>query len=115
MEIGLRNVTPVLCPHDSVALPPESVDLVFLSDTYHHLEYPGPVMSSVYRAMKKGGMLVVLDFEKIPGKSREWILGHVRANKQQVTKEITDAGFTFKDEVKIEGFKENYVIRFVKE
>jgi len=114
-EIGLGNVTTVLCPHDSVALPPDSIDVAFLCDTYHHLEYPMPVMASLHRAMKKGAMLVVLDFEKIPGKSRDWIIGHVRADKEQVTKEIVEAGFTFKDEVRIEGLKENYVIRFVKQ
>lgn len=114
-EIGLRNVTPVLCPHDSVALPPGSVDFVFLCDTYHHLEYPAPVMASILQAMKKDAVLFVLDFEKIPGKSRKWILDHVRANKETVRNEIVEAGFTFKDEVKIEGFKENYVLRFVKE
>jgi predicted methyltransferase len=114
-EIGLKNVTTVLCPHDSVALPSESVDFVFLCDTYHHLEYPKPVMASVMRAMKKGAVLFVLDFEKVPGKSRKWLLDHVRANKQEVKKEISDVGFTFKDEVKIEGLKENYVLRFVKE
>jgi len=114
-EIGLRNVTPVLCPHDSVALPPESIDFAFLCDTYHHLEYPEPVMASVRRAMRKGAVLFLLDFEKIPGKSRKWIIDHVRANKEEVKKEIISAGFLFKEEVKIDDFKENYVLRFVKE
>jgi len=60
-------------------------------------------------------VLLILDFEKIPGKSRKWLIDHVRADKETVKAEILEAGFTFKDEVKIEGFKENYVLRFVKE
>ncbi len=35
-----QNVTGVLCQEDSVNLPPNSVDLVFICDTYHHFEYP---------------------------------------------------------------------------
>ena len=69
-------------------------------------------MASVKRAMKKGAVLFVLDFEKIPGKSRKWIVDHVRADKEEVKKEIVAAGFSFKDEVKIPKFKENYVLRF---
>ena len=58
---------------------------------------------------------MVVDFERIPGKSREWTLGHVRAGKEVFCKEIEDAGLVFVEEVKIEGFKENYCLRFRKE
>ena len=58
--------------------------------------------------------MVVVDFERIPGKTREWVLGHVRAGKDVVKKEILTSGFTFKDEVTIPGFKENYFLRFTK-
>ena len=57
----------------------------------------------------------MIDFERIPGKSREWLLGHVRAGKEVFRKEIEDAGLTFVEEVKIGGFKENYYLRFRKE
>ena len=39
-EAGLRNVKTVLCTPDSVQLPPRSIDLAFLCDTYHHFEFP---------------------------------------------------------------------------
>ena len=97
-----------------MVLPPDSLDRVFLCDTYHHLEYPKPVMASILRAMKKGAVLVVLDFERIPGKSRKWVVDHVRAGKQTVREEMLEAGLAFQDEVKIAGFKENYLLRFVK-
>lgn len=110
----VSNVTGVYCRENSVSLPPESVDVVFVCATYHHFEYPVSSNSSILRALKKGGSLVVVDFERIPGKSREWILGHVRAGKETVKKEIVASGFSFKDEVTIPGFKENYLIRFTK-
>ena len=89
--------------------------MAFLSDTYHHFEYPKGTMDSLVRALKKGGTLVVIDFERIEGKSREWLMGHVRAGKEVFRKEIEGAGLTLIEEIKIEGFKENYFLRFRKD
>jgi hypothetical protein len=47
--------------------------------------------------------------------TRDWLLGHVRAGKQVFRKEIEDAGLTFVEELKIDGFKENYFLRFRKD
>lgn len=112
---GLTNLSSVFCRDNSISLPPQSVDVVFLCDTYHHFEYPKATNASILRALKPGGSLIMVDFERIPGESREWILGHVRAGKEVFKKEVEAAGFTFKDEVPVKGFKENYLLRFVKE
>lgn len=108
------NVTPVLCDEDAIRLPPESIDLAFTSDVYHHFEYPQSTLKSILSALKPGGRLVIVDFERIPGVSREWILGHVRADKQTVKQEIEQAGFVFDQEKKITGFAENYFLVFRK-
>ena len=111
---GLRNVSPVLGSEDTVNLPPESVDLVFICDTYHHFEYPQATMESIHQALKPGGHLVLIDFERIPGVSREWLLNHVRAGKDVFRQEIEGVGFAFVEQVPVEGLKENYFIRFQK-
>jgi ubiquinone/menaquinone biosynthesis C-methylase UbiE len=112
-DAGLRNVTPVLCDEDSVNLPRSSVDVAFVCDTYHHFEYPQKTLASLYRAIKPGGKLVVVDFIRIAGKSSAWILFHVRAGQEVVEKELTDAGFRKAGEVN--GLlKENYLIIFTK-
>ncbi len=90
---SVSNVTTVICDDDSICLPPESVDVAFLCDVYHHFEYPDDTMKSVRRALVDGGRVVVIDFERIPGVSREWTLGHVRAGKQTFIDEIQAAGF----------------------
>ncbi|QDU89665.1 Demethylrebeccamycin-D-glucose O-methyltransferase [Pirellulimonas nuda] len=114
LAAGLRNVTTVLGADDSVCLPPESVDLVFICDTYHHFESPQRSLASIYRSLKPGGRLVLIDFERIPGKSSEFVLGHVRAGKGVFRSEIVDAGFEFKDEIEVDSFEENYLLRFVR-
>ena len=113
-EQGLENVTTVLCSPQRVGLPEESVDLVFICDTYHHFEFPSSTMRSIRRALRPNGMLVVIDFERIPGTSREWIVNHVRAGKGEFREEIEAVGFGFVEEVKIDGFRENYFLRFRK-
>ena len=109
---GVRNVGPVLCEEDAVALPPASIDLAFVCDTYHHFEYPASTLGSIRRALKPGGRLVVIDFDRIEGKSREWLLNHIRANKETFRKEIEAAGFELEEEVDVPGLEENYFLRF---
>jgi hypothetical protein len=35
-----------VCTETSVMLPPQSIDLAYLCDTYHHFEYPMKTLSS---------------------------------------------------------------------
>ena len=113
-EQKIENITTVLGTDRSVGLAPNTVDLVFICDTYHHFEFPQSTLDSLYKAMKPDAHLVVIDFERIPGKSREFILGHVRAGKDVFRREIEQAGFEFLEEVKVPSFEENYLLRFRK-
>lgn len=112
---GVENLTCILGADRSSRLPPNSVDVAFICDTYHHFEYPHAMLASLHRALKPGGTLILIDFERIPGKSREFILGHVRAGKEVFRQETVSAGFTFVEEVKIPKFQENYLLRFRKD
>jgi predicted methyltransferase len=70
-------------------------------------------MASVYRALKAGGSLILVDFHRIEGKSSDWIMGHVRAGQEVFTKEIVDAGFRQVEE-KEDLLEESYFVRFEK-
>ena len=110
---GLRQVVPVICREDDAALPPASIDLAFVCDTYHHFEYPRSTLASIHRALRPGGELVIIDFERIEGFSRDWTLGHVRAGRDVVIGEIIAAGFEWlRDEPPAAFLKENYLLRF---
>ena len=110
----LTNVEPVLCDEDDVKLPANSVDVAFVCDTYHHFEFPQPTLKSIFDALKPGGRFVVIDFERVPGKSREWTLSHVRAGKETFAAEIEAAGFSDRKELDVPGLKENYCLEFRK-
>ncbi len=61
-----------------------------------------------------GGDMFVVDFERIPGLSSNFILGHVRAPKATVIAEIEASGFKLVEEIDLKGLKENYLLRFRK-
>ena len=61
-----------------------------------------------------GGLLVVVDFERVAGKSTAFIMGHVRAGKEVFLKEIEAAGFKLLDQSHVSDLQENYVLRFAK-
>jgi predicted methyltransferase len=112
-EEGLTNVVGVVCTPDSVNLPPESIELAFICDTYHHFEFPERMLASIHRALKSNGQLVLIDFHRIQGQSSDWIMSHVRAGQEAFVKEIVAAGFRQVDEKK--GLlKESYFVRFEK-
>jgi SAM-dependent methyltransferase len=112
--LGLDQVEARLCAEDSIDLPPRSIDVAFVCDVYHHFEYPRSSLRSIHTALRRRGELVVIDFERIPGVSREFLLGHVRAGKEVFTAEIVEAGFDLVEEVELDGLEENYFLRFRK-
>ncbi|HET6163920.1 MAG TPA: methyltransferase domain-containing protein [Planctomycetota bacterium] len=91
---ALTNVDVVKCPDDATGLPPASVDVVFVCDVYHHFEQPQKNLASIFATLKPGGRFVVVDFDRVEGKSSDFVLKHVRAGREQFAKEITAAGFT---------------------
>jgi precorrin-6B methylase 2 len=109
-EAGIQNVTGVVCTPTSVELPPASIDLAFICDTYHHFEFPSRTLASIHRALRPGGRLILIDFRRVEGQSTEWVLNHVRAGQEVFTKEIVAAGFRVVDEPAF--LKENYCVRF---
>ncbi|MCG6156547.1 class I SAM-dependent methyltransferase [Rubinisphaera margarita] len=113
-EAGYRNVETVHCTADSTELPPNSVDVAFICDTYHHFEYPQKTMASLRRALKPDGKVIVIDFRRIEGVSSEWTLNHVRAGQEVFESEIVAAGFE-KVHEGAEFLEENYFLIFRKQ
>lgn len=114
-ERQLANVDVVLCDDKSCKLPENSIDIAFICDTYHHFEYPLTTMHSIHRALRPGGQVFVVDFKRIEGVSRKWILEHVRAGEEESSDEIESVGFRRIPQAQLGGLNENYVMRFVKE
>ncbi len=110
-EAGYDNVTAVFSSFTSATLPPGAVDRMIVVDTYHHFDDHAAMLASMLAALRPGGMLIVVDFDRHDG-SRDWVKGHVRAAKEVFRGEIEAAGFEFVDQVGIEGMEENFLFRF---
>jgi ubiquinone/menaquinone biosynthesis C-methylase UbiE len=107
------QVVPVLATQDSTNLAPGSIDMAFVCETYHHIEDPEKTLASIHRALKPGGSLVVIDLDRVEGRSSAFILKHVRAGQAEVRREIKAAGF---EPVPTRGprLKESFFARFRK-
>lgn len=110
---GLKNVETVLCKQDSTELPAGSVDVAFICDTYHHFEFPLKTMTSLLRAMKPGGRVILIDFQRVEGRSSDWVMNHVRAGQDVFEAEVMQAGFQKTREVK-DLLQENYFVEFTR-
>jgi predicted methyltransferase len=112
-EQNLNNIHAIVNSHKDTGLPAHSIDMAFVCNTYHHFEYPQTMLASIYRALRPGGKLVIIDYRKQPGRSSAWVMSHVRSAKQTVIYEIQQAGFKLDSESDL--LRENYFLNFVKQ
>src|SRR6185437_8358576 len=105
----IKNVETIPCDQFSTKLPKNSVDLVFICDTYHHFEFPERTLQSIHDALRPGGRIILIDFHRIKGKSSDFVMGHVRAGQEVFVREIISAGFKVIGEEK-KLLKENYLV-----
>jgi len=92
------NAKFIVAKEDDPLLPPKSVDLVFLCNTYHHLDRRADYFTRVKAALKKNGRVAIIDFWT---DGRAGDLGfspdHLVA-RETVIKEMADAGYTLSKE-----------------
>lgn len=106
-QAGHSHVKLVQANDRSAELPPASVDLIFMSDAYHHLEFPQHVLANLRQALRSGGSLWLIDFQRDTN-SPAWVRRHVRAGKAEVLRELSLAGFEPVEELPL--LQENYVL-----
>lgn len=112
-KAGRKQVKTVLGSQDGTNLEPESVDLVFLSDVYHHFEDHEKMLASIRKTLRPGGTLILIEFDRKEGESSDFVLKHVRAGRDQFIKEIEAAGFRAAAGPK-PALRENFFARFRK-
>ncbi len=93
-EEGLDNVRLILGTETDANLPRRGVDLAFVMNVYHHLNYPRPVLASIRRSLARRGRLVVVDYYRSPkAMPGGYAMEHIRADRDEVISEIESAGF----------------------
>jgi ubiquinone/menaquinone biosynthesis C-methylase UbiE len=107
-------VRPTRGGHETTNLPANSVDVAFVCDAYHHFERPGPMLASIHQALRPGGRVVLIDFDKHEGAS-DFVKGHARAEKEVYFREFEKAGFKKLSPDGLPTLKENFVAVFEKQ
>lgn len=92
-----KNITAVKAGEAETNLPPDSCESIFMRLVYHHLTKPAEIDASLFRSLKPGGLLAVIDEEPSPGSTRvagvpENRVGHGIPQKILIA-ELTSAGF----------------------
>jgi ubiquinone/menaquinone biosynthesis C-methylase UbiE len=96
---GLENIVPMQGNESGAELWPDSCDAIYMRAVYHHFTKPEEMNRSLFRALRPGGTLAIIDFpprlilapctpKGIP-KNRG---GH-GIRKELVIRELTEAGF----------------------
>ncbi len=98
-ERKLSQVRVVLGTDVDPRIPPASVDLVHMRLVYHHMTKPREMLREIWRALKPGGHLVVVD--RLRGTLRDWVPREQRERKHfwiaetTVVREACEEGFRF--------------------
>ncbi|HZO03707.1 MAG TPA: methyltransferase domain-containing protein [Burkholderiales bacterium] len=85
----LDNVTVVEASSGETGLPPECCDAIVLRRVYHHLTEPARINASLFRALRPGGVLAIIDFPPPFFLSR----GEFGVPADTVIGEVTSSGF----------------------
>jgi len=96
---NLSQVTAMLGSSISPCLPSDSVDLIYMNRVYHHFAKPREMLRGIWRSLRPGGYLVVVDQRR--GTLRDWVPRHERETKHYwiaettVVREAREEGFIF--------------------
>lgn len=112
-EQGYDNVQGVVNDQLGAGLDPNTIDLAFVCDTYHHFERPRAMLDSIHSALRPAGELVIVDFRRIPGASGPWVMEHVRGGRDSVIREVEQAGFRLTAAPEL--LNSNYFLKFVRQ
>lgn len=107
----IENIELRKLPYDSPSLKNNEVDIVFIANTYHHIENRSEYFSKVKKALRSNGELIIVDFFKteFTEKVQAPAMG-MRASVDEIVFELKKAGFT-SFEVEVNLLPYQYIIK----
>lgn len=96
---SLEQVKAVLGTTTSPKLPPNALDMAFMHYVYHHVTKPHDMLRNIWKSLKPGGYLVIVDREL--GTLTNWVPRKARGEKHYwlaettVVREARETGFSF--------------------
>ena len=93
------NVVPILASFDNPRLPPSSVDVVLIVDTFHHIDDRLAYLRRLSRVLKHGGRIAIVDWFKRP--LPEGPPPEHKIDRDQVITEMEAAGYRLVEEPRV--------------
>ncbi len=87
---GYENIEIVMAAYDDPRIPGEGVDLIFTSNTYHHIEHRSAYFGNARRYLKPGGRVAIIDYKR-EGWLRK-LIGH-SMERDVITGEMESTGY----------------------
>ena len=91
----LTNYEARVVKPDDTGLPSKSVDVIFICNTYHHIENRVSYLKKLSKALKPNGRIVIVDFYKKPLPVGPQSVAH-KISEEDVKKEFKKAGYRLK-------------------
>lgn len=70
-EKGLTQIETVDGAADDPSLPADAIDVALVVDAYHEMRHYNAMLAGLYKALKPGGLLALIDGAAEPGRSRD--------------------------------------------
>ena len=95
---GITNVTLVEGKEAETNFPDQCCDAIFMRNVYHHFEDPAAMNASLWKSLRPGGRLAVMDFGPPPGAESDTPAGRSKDGHHGITpptleRELKAAGF----------------------
>lgn len=93
---GINNVQTILAKPNDPLLPQSAVDLIFTSNTYHHIDDRIVYFSNLRKYLKPAGRIAIIDYDR-----RAWLAGLLRhyTPAEFIKREMEQAGYTLQQEL----------------
>lgn len=92
---AIRNIEVILAQPDDPGLPPAAVDLIFTSNTYHHIQNRVRYFANARKYLRPGGRVAIIEFN-----GNDWLaaLGGHYTSADTIKHEMKQAGYTVRQE-----------------
>ncbi len=92
---GIQNIEVILAKPDNPGLAANAVDLIFTSNTYHHIEHRVTYFVNLRRYLRPKGRIAIIDFDR-----RSWLAGLWRhyTPAEFIKRELEQAGYRLQAE-----------------
>lgn len=97
----LNNVSVILGDYDNPKLPKETLDVVIIMDTYHEMTDYDIILEHVFKSLKPGGKLIILEKlkERVRNSSRDDQTNAHTLGPKYVKEEMESANFSIAKQV----------------